>query len=154
GPGGTQEVFHDMVGSCSNRYYYAVKFEDDVQQWSGLGSESYGAQTLCRDPDQPPCGDFVTQPGEPPLAGEPKRFEIVAGTPTTLRGPVDLRFSIPLALRGGIMALEVVDLSGRRVWHVADGRTGQRETTTRWDLRRSDGSRVPAGVYFLTGRLG
>ncbi|MBK7366529.1 MAG: T9SS type A sorting domain-containing protein [Candidatus Eisenbacteria bacterium] len=56
-----------------------------------------------------------------------------------------LQFSLP---RAGRARLEIVDLSGRRVW-ATEGEFAAGAQSVRWGGRAADGSAVRAGVYFV-----
>lgn len=56
-----------------------------------------------------------------------------------------LSFTLP---REGHARLEVLDLSGRRVWSI-EGEFSAGRYSTEWNGRASDGSRVGAGLYFV-----
>ena len=66
-------------------------------------------------------------------------------TPNPAGGTATLHFTLP---RAGHARLEVVDLSGRRVW-ASDGEFGAGEQSVRWSGRAADGSAVRAGVYYV-----
>lgn len=66
-------------------------------------------------------------------------------SPNPGRGSTTLRFTLPQA---GRVALEIVDLSGRRVWHEpAELPAGAH--ARRWDGLTATGARAPAGLYFV-----
>ncbi|MFN8589017.1 MAG: T9SS type A sorting domain-containing protein [Candidatus Eisenbacteria bacterium] len=91
----------------------------------------------------------IAQPADDadgPAAG-PSRAEFAFGrvTPNPAGGEATLHFSLP---RAGWARLEVVDLSGRRVW-ASEGEFAAGEQSVRWNGRAADGSALRSGVYFV-----
>jgi subtilisin family serine protease len=74
-----------------------------------------------------------------------------APAPNPARGPVSVGFFLPPGGTGGSWRLRAYDVSGRRVAEAASGIFGPDgiEADAVWDLRRDDGGRVAAGMYFL-----
>ena len=77
----------------------------------------------------------------------PAAFDLSFGrvTPNPGAGDATLHFTLP---RAGHARLEVVDLSGRRVW-ASEGDFAAGAQSVRWGGRAADGSPVRAGVYFV-----
>ncbi len=74
--------------------------------------------------------------------------------PSTEFGDVEMSVFPPVDAGGRTgpdFAVTVVDVSGRAVRRVTGGTMGTKvgEVRARWDLRRADGARVPAGLYFV-----
>jgi hypothetical protein len=71
--------------------------------------------------------------------------------PNPAQNEVEIAFDLA---RSGSVALEILDVSGRVVASLParDWEAGQWQT--RWNLRASDGGRVPAGVYWVRMALG
>lgn len=87
--------------------------------------------------------------GVPPDAGIPP-VPLTLGlpwpNPSTRGAPV----TFMLDYTSGTAEVEAWDLAGRRLWsHTAEG-----PGVVQWDGCMSGGGRVPAGVYFITARLG
>ncbi len=61
-------------------------------------------------------------------------------------GSTLLSFALPAAAQ---VTLEVLDLQGRRIRRIADGRFEAGTHALRWDGRASDGERSRAGIYFV-----
>lgn len=84
-------------------------------------------------------------------------FSPGAGTLSTpsgadpLTGPRRLRWTLE---RAGDVQLDVVDVTGRRVRHLADGRFAAGTHDLAWDGRDDGGRMLRAGAYFVVGRVG
>ena len=74
----------------------------------------------------------------------PGTFALGQNYPNPFNPVTTIKYEIPTI---GKVRLEVFDVLGRRVRSLAAPVDGE---TVTWDLRRSDGSRVPSGVYFLS----
>jgi len=75
----------------------------------------------------------------------PAVLALARPSPNPGMGTTLLRFALPQA---GHARLEIVDLSGRRLWQVeAELEAGSHEW--RWDGRGGQGGRVGAGLYFI-----
>lgn len=82
----------------------------------------------------------------------PSRLEFSGGSPNPFRQLTTLRFGLP---REEVVALDVFDVSGRRVVSVVDDRpmpAGYHALA--WRGSDSTGRRLPAGVYFLRLKVG
>jgi hypothetical protein len=75
----------------------------------------------------------------------PAVLALARPTPNPSRAPASLHFSLP---REGRVRLEILDLSGRRVWDT-EGLFGAGTHTAVWDGRRADGGTVEPGLYFI-----
>jgi len=75
----------------------------------------------------------------------PSVFALGAVRPNPMREAAELRFSLA---RAGSAALDVFDLSGRRVRSVAAGVFSAGSHVERWDGRDDQGSIAPSGFYF------
>lgn len=71
------------------------------------------------------------------------------GNPLT--GARRLRWTLE---RAGDVQLDIVDVTGRRVRHLAEGAYGVGTHEFTWDGRDDDGRTLRAGAYFVVGRLG
>jgi hypothetical protein len=76
---------------------------------------------------------------------------LAAPAPNPARGTVVL--AVEMASEGPL-ELDVLDLAGRRVVRLADGRWPAGEASFRWDGHSSDGRPVPPGVYRVRLRAG
>ena len=75
----------------------------------------------------------------------PLAFALASPTPNPSAGNTRLSFTLP---REGHARLEVLDLSGRRLWAI-EGVFSAGRYSTEWNGRTSDGSTVGAGLYFV-----
>ncbi|HVP38925.1 MAG TPA: metallophosphoesterase [Candidatus Saccharimonadales bacterium] len=92
-----------------------------------------------------PTTPIVVGVGGAPVAG--LRLERPAPTPFRAGGSsLALRYSLPAAVA---VRLEVLDLAGRRVAVLADGRQGPGGHSAAWDGRADGGAPVAAGLYFV-----
>ena len=78
----------------------------------------------------------------PPAA--PAAAAVALPVPNPSHGAVSLRFTLPLA---GDVALDVFDVSGRRVRSLARGTLAAGEHTRAWNGRDASGRMTPAGLY-------
>jgi hypothetical protein len=91
----------------------------------------------------------VTVPG-----GLPKAVSLAPPVPNPARAQAALSFEIPLAKGGGQFTLDVYDIAGRRVQHLAGGSAVPGRFTVPWDLRRSGGQRVGGGLFLAVLDVG
>ncbi len=73
------------------------------------------------------------------------------GGPSPFSGDSRLRWTL---LRADEVELDVLDLSGRRVKHLANGLYAPGTHDFTWDGRDDDGHALHAGAYFVAGRIG
>ena len=66
--------------------------------------------------------------------------------PNPGRGEVTLRFAMPVA---GTARLDMIDISGRRVWGTDPQVLSAGEYRARWDGHLGDGRIAPSGAYFV-----
>jgi len=78
-------------------------------------------------------------------AGGPVMLALARPQPNPGQGTTLLRFSLP---RAGRARLEILDLSGRRLWR-AESELGAGPHECRWDGRGEQGGSVGAGLYFV-----
>jgi hypothetical protein len=78
-----------------------------------------------------------------PLA--PAAYALEPGLPNPFHASTELRFSL---VRGGPVKLEIVDVMGRRVALLVEGRFDPGRYATRWDGTHESGKPLPAGIYF------
>ena len=67
-------------------------------------------------------------------------------SPQPTRGPMRLRFTLPVA---GHVDISLYDLAGRRCLTLAEGRYESGEHVVEGDLARADGGRPAAGIRFV-----
>ncbi|MEZ4647777.1 MAG: FlgD immunoglobulin-like domain containing protein [Candidatus Eisenbacteria bacterium] len=67
-------------------------------------------------------------------------------SPHPVRGSARVSWSVP---SGASVALDLVDVNGRRVVSLVDGGAQAGTHVTNWDGRGEDGRLVPSGMYFL-----
>ncbi|HET7224310.1 MAG TPA: FlgD immunoglobulin-like domain containing protein [Candidatus Eisenbacteria bacterium] len=87
------------------------------------------------------------------VGAPPQLLALERPLPDPSSGDVRLRFSLS---EDGPARLDVLDVTGRRVWAADFDRLGAGPHEVRWDGVRADGRRAPAGGYFLrlTTRMG
>ncbi len=90
----------------------------------------------------------VVDPNVGAPTGGPAVLALSRPAPNPARGGIALRFSLP---GSGEARLEVLDVTGRRVW-MRSGDFAAGEHTLRWDGRDASGADVGAGLFFV--RLG
>lgn len=120
----TQDGTLDVVG---------LTHPDDEVVLVVAGVSSYGGTSYYFNADGSPASVEELRPGTT-LA--------LSSTPNPARGPVTLSFNRPI---GESLALEIVDLNGRRVRSLHWG-AGEQAVT--WDGRDETGQALPAGIYY------
>ncbi len=95
-------------------------------------------------------GFWVNLPGgsvdvEPPLAVRTFHNGLLPGHPNPFRGRTTIGYSLA---SGGPLAMELLDVSGRKVRTLFAGRAAAGEYRTTWDGRDDRGMELPAGIYF------
>jgi hypothetical protein len=90
--------------------------------------------------------DPAAQPAPVAIADGPvvSKLELALPTPNPARQASRLEFAVP---RDGPVRLEILDLQGRRVRLLTDGRLRASRYVRGWDLTDDRGHRVAAGVY-------
>lgn len=86
-----------------------------------------------------------------PGPGVARGGELNAAWPNPSFGPVSLRFRLA---QPDDVALEVLDVAGRRVAVLRDGPAPAGEHTARWDGRDAAGREAPPGLYLARLRVG
>jgi hypothetical protein len=87
----------------------------------------------------------IVDPNAGVTPGAPAVLALARPQPNPGQGTTLLRFSLPQA---GRARLEVLDLSGRRLWQV-ESELEAGPHTQRWDGRGERGASVGAGLYFV-----
>jgi hypothetical protein len=94
-------------------------------------------------------------PGAALTAGEeshvPAGLEFSPAYPNPIMGHATLRFALP---HSGPVALDVMDVQGRRVVELANGTFAPGDHMFAWDGRNEAGQTVGSGVYFAVLRFG
>jgi carboxypeptidase T len=90
----------------------------------------------------------ASQPAPVAVGPSPSRstLELAPPSPNPARYGAQLAFTLPVASQ---VRLEVLDLQGRRVRSLADGRYGAARYELGWDLRDARGYRTTPGLYLL-----
>lgn len=88
---------------------------------------------------------FSISLGTTGVDGGPLAFALAPPSPNPSAGNTRLSFALP---REGHAKLEILDLSGRRLWMI-EGVFSAGRYSTEWNGRGSDGSSVGAGLYFV-----
>ncbi len=76
--------------------------------------------------------------------GPPRPGLRIQASPNPSRGDAQLRIDAP---RGGMQHVTILDVGGRMVRHLEDGRFEPGIRTVRWDAKDDSGRRVRPGVY-------
>ena len=150
GPSGTEHTLDRAAGPCSPLRYYGLRLQDNVGNWSGIGTAS--GQTPCFHPPLQ-CDDGLQNPN-PDARPEPASLALEGELPGVIRSSLRLNFVAPSRLRSHDLSLDILDLTGRSVRRWSAGPVSTEGRTVEWDLRAADGRPVPAGVYFLRAQLG
>jgi hypothetical protein len=79
------------------------------------------------------------------VEGLPSALRFAPPAPNPLRGNTMFAYDLP---RAAVVSLAIYDASGRRVAVLATGGQGAGRYQVRWQARASDGSALPAGLYF------
>ncbi|MEQ1834488.1 MAG: FlgD immunoglobulin-like domain containing protein [Candidatus Eisenbacteria bacterium] len=114
---------------------------------AGSGA-AVGAPILCTLPPQGlafDAGEVVAVGLNPP----PRGLALAPPSPNPARAPVRLTFAAP---GGGAIKIEVLDVTGRRVWEQRASAATAGEQTLVWDLFDASGARVPPGLYRVRAR--
>jgi hypothetical protein len=140
----------DMVVQGPDGFFPAVSLDSPERAW--IEAPSGGKWTFhLRDFStvrgrEPYRLEILFVPGEAIPAPERERARIVAAVPASESGATEVRFAIPAA---GRVALDVFDVSGRRVRTLDDGLREAGTHAVTWDGRDERGRASAAGVYFL-----
>lgn len=92
------------------------------------------------------CACLPTVVSVPPTPAENAARPSIVAQPNPFREATELRFSLP---RSGLVRIDVVDVSGRRVAQLVDGTMAEGNHTVRWDRHDDRGNRVAGGLYLL-----
>ncbi len=88
---------------------------------------------------------------QPPRAAPPARHLAVAATPNPFAASTQIAFQLA---REASVEVDILDITGRRVRHVASANFRAGSWRVAWDGRNHDGMRAPAGVYLARVRAG
>lgn len=123
-----------VTGLQSGRvYYFALKSVDDSGNWSLISNVAYKTAP-----------DPTTQPSQFPVFLAPPY-------PSPARGYVRLEMTLP---RETIVHVNLIDIGGRQVKTLAEGRYPAGTSVIQWDMVKEDGVRLGVGQYWLLGVLG
>ncbi len=86
----------------------------------------------------------LSEPARPETERLPQRFALYPSQPNPSRGSNLIRFDLP---EGVEVALEVLDIQGRRVRTLAKGAMPPGRHALEWDARDDSGRPLPAGIY-------
>ena len=89
---------------------------------------------------------ITPNPSALPDAAPGARFALERPAANPARGHVGLRFSLPA---NGAAHIEIVDVSGERIWSWSEANVTAGEHQAIWTGRTSNGARAPAGMYFV-----
>jgi hypothetical protein len=81
----------------------------------------------------------------------PRRFALYAPMPNPCAGEAQVTFDLP---RAAGISLDLYDVGGRVVRHIADGSRTAGQYHVAWDGRTESGAAVAPGVYLLNFRAG
>lgn len=81
-----------------------------------------------------------------PDLSHPRTFQMASPSPNPASGLVSVQLALPSS---SLVRAEVIDVAGRVVARVADGRFAAGRHSLRWDGRVSSGRLAAAGLYFL-----
>ncbi len=93
-------------------------------------------------------GDLVGGAAVPDL---PSQFALHGPRPNPVRGSAEIRFDLPVS---SSVALEIFDVTGRRVRVLENRTVTAGRHVLQWDGRDDHGSRVAAGMYFYRLQAG
>jgi carboxypeptidase T len=134
-----------FTGATGNAVRLRLRTVSDTgTNYDGFNFDSL--RVLVFDPAQQPVPTAVGPTASPGL-------ELAAPWPNPARDAAHLGFALP---RAGALGLEILDLQGRRVRVLADGRRAAGRYALAWDLRDESGRPVAPGVYLarLSGEAG
>jgi len=115
------------------RYYFALKTADERLNWSKMSNVvAFSGNTVSVSP-------------------EGFRLSFSAPAPNPARSSTTFQWAAPGATR---LEVTIFDVQGRYVAFLADGDQPQNEGVLTWNLRDSNGSAVPTGVYLARARIG
>jgi peptidase C25-like protein/VCBS repeat protein len=89
-----------------------------------------------------------------PVQEAPRALRLMPPSPNPASGRVQLSYEVPAALVGQPLAVEVFDLAGRRVRHLAGGVAAAGRFPLVWDLRSAGTGRADPGVYLVRLKIG
>jgi hypothetical protein len=84
----------------------------------------------------------------------PARVALTIPHPNPARRQASFAYEIPAAAAGRHLAVDVFDLSGRRVHRLAEGSARPGRFAVDWDLCDGHGATVKSGVYLLVLDVG
>ncbi len=139
GVGNTYDLHFDDTGATLDQTYTAtLTFTGNDEPLPGASAASDLVVSLRARP----LSGGVDVPGD----RIPTVVAFYPPRPNPLRDRVQLGFDLP---RSAPVSLEILDLAGRRVATVAGGNWEPGRYTPTWNARQEDGTRAPAGLYFV-----
>ena len=128
---------YNVAGRADGDYTYSVRGQDAEGEWGYPSDNRTVTVTAATDVTVSPAGGFF----------------LGKAVPNPFGGSTAIRFGLD---RAGEHELAVYDVQGRLVRTLSQGVRAAGAHTARWDGTDSQGTKVPAGVYFyrLTARSG
>jgi len=136
--GGWNVHFDDSGTTAGDTYTATLTFSSSDEALPGAAAQPAVAYTLVAE-----VASGATAVGD---GGLPTVTHLYAPFPNPLRGTSTVRFDLA---RAADLALDVFDLSGRRVAKLADGAFPAGRWSVRWDGLLSSGRTAGAGLYFV-----
>jgi hypothetical protein len=116
----------------SHVYYFALKSVDDSGNWSLISNVAYRTA--------------------PDPTSVPSLFTVALSPPSPSPARNYMRFELTLP-REAIVHVNLIDIAGRQVKTLAEGRYPAGTSVIQWDLVNGDGVRLERGQYWLLGEL-
>jgi hypothetical protein len=89
-----------------------------------------------------------------PIVEPPLSLRLMPPAPNPASAGVRLSYEIPASLAGQPLAVDVFDLAGRRVRHLAQGVAASGRFPLAWDLRSAGTGRADPGLYLVRLKVG
>jgi Peptidase family C25/FG-GAP-like repeat len=90
----------------------------------------------------------------PPVSSPVRTLEFAAPSPNPAPHETRIAWGVPTSAVGSEYAIEIYDLSGRRVRVLARGTAEPGRFSAMWNLRNDEQRPIESGVYFVRFRLG
>lgn len=146
--GSTEMVTVSGLSTCTT-YYFALKSTDSDTVVSAI-SNVVQQQTACSGPTGAFCeGGLQAREVVGEGATDAREFSLARPSPNPALRSALLEFALPAGLDGARVSIHVLDLSGRRVRTLEEGRMTAGRHRLEWRLDDAAGRRVSPGLYFV-----
>jgi hypothetical protein len=140
----------DVAGNGGDEHLAPITFP--IAGWYSIVVYKNGSADLPKTATYRIALSTVDMVGAPSIEAPPARLALAPPRPNPFRNETRFRFDVPVD--ASHVAVNVFDLSGRRISTLVDGALPAGRHTAIWNGRDGSGNRVASGVYFVRMQSG